>query len=102
GGGLFDKRRTDFNTYLLSEKSTDVVISTEELLDADKNHTYHSYRGLLLGLKAEPGFTYLVFINDFTIKNRIDPVRLQRTLMALSQGMQKKMYSFFVASKTLK
>jgi len=97
GGGLFDKRRTEFNTYLLSESSTDVVVATEELLDAATNKTYHDYKGLLLGLKAEPGFTYLVFINDFTIKNRIDPLRLQRTLLALSQGMQKKMYTFFTS-----
>jgi hypothetical protein len=97
GGGLFDKRRTEFNTYLLSESSTDVVLATEELLDAASNKTYHDYKGLLLGLKAEPGYTYLVFINDFTIKNRIDPLRLQRTLIALSQGMQKKMYNFFTS-----
>jgi hypothetical protein len=97
GGGLFDKRRTEFNTYLLNENSTDVVLATEELLDADANRSYHDYKGLLLGLKAEPGYTYLVFINDFTIKNRIDPLRLQRTLIALSQGMQKKMYNFFTS-----
>ncbi len=99
GGGLFDKRRTEFNTYLLNESNTDVVVATEELLDADSNKTYHDYKGLLLGMKAEPGFTYLVFINDFTIKNRIDPLRLQRTLIALSQGMQKKMFSFFTSKK---
>ncbi|HET9238156.1 MAG TPA: hypothetical protein VFO10_12930 [Oligoflexus sp.] len=97
GGGLFDKRRTEFNTYLLNESSTDVVLATEELLGAETNKTYHDYKGLLLGLKAEPGYTYLVFINDFTIKNRIDPLRLQRTLIALSQGMQKKMYNFFTS-----
>lgn len=97
GGGLFDKRRTEFNTYLLNESNSDVVLATEELLDADTNRTYHDYKGLLLGLKAEPGYTYLVFINDFTIKNRIDPLRLQRTLVALSQGMQKKMYNFFTS-----
>jgi hypothetical protein len=102
GGGLFDKRRTEFNTYLLNESSTDVVLATEELLGADTNKTYHDYKGLLLGLKAEPGYTYLVFINDFTIKNRIDPLRLQRTLIALSQGMQKKMYNFFTSKGAAK
>lgn len=102
GGGLFDKRRTEFNTYLLNETSTDVVLATEELMDAETNKTYHDYKGLLLGLKAEPGYTYLVFINDFTIKNRIDPLRLQRTLIALSQGMQKKMYTFFTSKGAAK
>ncbi len=97
GGGLFDRRRTAFNTYLLNEKKTDIVVSTEELLDAETNANYHDYRGLLIGVKSGEDSTYLVFINDYTIKNRLDPERLKRTLLALSQGMQLKMHAFFLS-----
>lgn len=97
GGGLFDRRRTAFNTYLLNEKKTDIVISTEELLDVESNVNYHDYRGLLIGVKEADESTYLLFINDYTIKNRLDPERLKRTLLALSQGMQTKMHDFFLS-----
>lgn len=95
GGGLFDIRRTEFNTYLLDEARTDVTISTEELLDADKNKSYNGFRGMVIGVQAGNNQTYLVFLNDMYIKNRIDPLRLQRTLIALNGEMQRVMFPVF-------
>lgn len=100
GGGLYDVRRTEFNTYLLDEARTDVTISTEELLDADKSQSYNGFRGMVVGIQAANNQTYLVFINDMFIKNRIDPLRLQRTLLALNGEMQKVMFPLFVKGAT--
>ncbi len=99
GGALFDTRRTEFNTYLLDEARTDVTISLEEMLDVEKSKSYSGFRGIVLGLQAANNETYLVFLNDMFIKNRIDPLRLQRTLLALNGEMQRVMFPLFTKAK---
>ncbi len=86
GAGIYDKRKTEFNTYTLLENRRDIILGTEELLEADTNQSYHMAQGLLIGLRAGDGESYLVFVNQMVIKNRIDPDRLQRTLVSLNKG----------------
>ncbi|MFW7377791.1 MAG: hypothetical protein ACOH5I_03145 [Oligoflexus sp.] len=70
--GINDVRRTAFNTYLLKEKYEDVSVSTENLVD-NSSEFYHTSNSLTIGLKAENNQTYIIVVNDFVIKNRIDP-----------------------------
>jgi hypothetical protein len=89
GAGIFDKRKTEFNTYTILENRRDIILGTEELLEVETNQSYHKAQGLLVGIKAENGQSYLVFINHMVIKNRIDPDRLQRTFFSLNKGAAK-------------
>ncbi len=93
GAGIFDRRRTEFNTYLLVEGNRDITVSTEHLLDAEKNRTYHTARGLTIGVKGEEGQTYLVFFTELVIKNQIDPPRMKQTMTDLNRGVMKLLYN---------
>lgn len=94
GAALYDVRRTELNNYLLVEHTRDINITTEHLLDADTNQHYHIARGLLVGLKgAVPGTTNLVYVTELEIKNRIDPARLQNTVLNLAKVIQQKIYA---------
>ncbi len=89
GASIFDRRRTEFNTYLLVESNRDIAVSTEHLLDADTNEYYHIANGLTIGLKAENNQSYLLFVTDLVIKNRIEPERMKVTLSNLNMGVAK-------------
>lgn len=94
GAALYDIRRTELNNYLLVEHTRDINITTEHLLDADTNQHYHIARGLLVGMKGVvPGSTNLVYVTELEIKNRIDPTRLQKTVLGLAKIIQEKIYT---------
>jgi hypothetical protein len=94
---LFDKRRMEFNSYLLNETNRDIVLSTEHLLDADKNEFYHRAQGLTIGIKGEDGQSYFVFVTDIVLKNRIDTERMKATLNNLNIGTARMLGEYLVS-----
>ncbi|SMF18760.1 hypothetical protein [Pseudobacteriovorax antillogorgiicola] len=92
GAAIFDKRQTEFNTYLLVEDNRDVVVSTEHLVDVETNPSYHLSNGLTIGVTAGDGYSYIIFITELIIKDRIDPVRLEKALLDLNQEVSKMLY----------
>ncbi len=97
GAGILDKRRTEFNTYLLLENTRDVVVSTEVLLDEATNEQYHQANGMNIGIKDNSGQTYMIFIINLVIKNRIDPARMQKTMLTLNGQVAKMIQAHVVA-----
>ncbi len=95
GAGIYDKRRTEFNTYPLIENNRDITVSAENLLDAETNDSYHLAQGLLIGMRAGDGKSYLIFVNQLVVKNRIDPDRMERTLLTLNKGAVKNLAKLF-------
>lgn len=93
GAAIYDVRQTAFNTYLLLENNRDVTVSTEHLVD-EENEYYHSTNSLTVGLKTSKNETYLLVLNDFIIKNRIDPERLKKTIIELNAQIAAKLYSY--------
>jgi hypothetical protein len=89
GASIYDKRRTEFNTYLLVENNRDIALSTEHLLDAATNDYYHKAQGFTIGIKAENGQSYLVFVTNLVVKNRIEPARIVTTLGKLNTAVAK-------------
>lgn len=89
GASIYDKRQTEFNTYLLVENSFDVALSTEHLLDEATNQYYHKAQGFTIGLKAGNGESYLVFVTNLVVKNRIEPARIVSTLGKLNSTVAK-------------
>ena len=97
GASIFDRRRTEFNTYLLVENNRDIAVSTEHLLDVETNVNYHQAQGLVVGLKAENNQSYLLFITDLIIKNRIQPDRMKTTLASLNLSVAKMLQTYLVS-----
>ncbi|MDQ3235299.1 MAG: hypothetical protein M3Q07_26105 [Pseudobdellovibrionaceae bacterium] len=97
GASIHDTRRTEFNTYLLIENNRDIAVSTEHILDAEANEFYHKAQGLTVGIKAENGQSYMVFVTNLVIKNRIDPARLNVTLTALNGSVAKMLQQYLVS-----
>jgi hypothetical protein len=97
GAGLFDKRKTQSNTYLLSESSQDLNMTVENLADAEDNEYYSETNGIVIGVKGGSGETYLVYVNDVNVLNRFDVGRLKRTILKLTEKLQEATYN--VASK---
>ena len=86
--------------FLPSEVTRDITLSAEYLLDADTNPYYHAARQMILGIKSEGDSTTLIYLNEIVVKNRIDPARLQRTLLNLSKVLART--TFNTASKAQK
>ena len=84
--GIFDQRRTEFNSYLLNEKSREVIIGSEHLLDVEQNPNYHLANGLLIGVKIDETHSVLLFLTELVVKNRIDPSRMETTIVDLNGG----------------
>lgn len=101
GASIHDTRRTEFNTYLLIENNRDIAVSTEHLLDAETNEYYHKAQGLTIGLKAESGQSYMVFVSNLVIKNRIDPDRMRVTLSSLNSAVANMLEQYLI-SKAVK
>jgi len=101
GAGIFDQRKTEFNTFIVVENNRDLVVSTAHLLDAANNVNYHLARGLTLGIKSEGGYSYLIFVNQLVMKNRIDPERMKQTLINLNKEVAKLLHKH-VTEKTLR
>jgi len=95
GAGIYDKRRTEFNTYPLIEDNRDITVSAENLLDAETNDSYHLAQGLLIGIRAGDDNSYLIFVNQLVVKNPIDPDRMERTLLTLNKGAVKNLAKLF-------
>lgn len=95
GAGIYDKRKTEFNTYPLIENNRDITISAENLLEAESNDSYHQAQGLMIGIRAGDGSSYLIFVNQLVVKNRIDPDRMERTLLSLNKGAAKMLMGLF-------
>ena len=92
GASLYDTRNTQINNYLFVESTRDVTLSTEHLIDEDNEH-YHVARGILVGVQSEDDDeTYLVYVNEIVVKNRIDPARLIETVTNLSKASQQIIY----------
>ena len=94
---MFDKRKSRVQNYLPSEATRDLTLSAEYLVDADTNPYYHAARQMILGVKSENNTTTLIYLNEMIVKNRIDPARLQRTLLNLSKVLART--TFDTASK---
>lgn len=90
--GLYDHRETQMNTYLLVEGTQDINITVEHLLNPEMNNFYHISNGIIIGVKGEPGETYLVYIIELILKNRFDPGRVQRTIIELAKKIQETVY----------
>jgi hypothetical protein len=99
GASIHDTRRTEFNTYLLVENNRDIAVSTEHLLDAATNDYYHSAQGLTIGIKAEGGQSYLVFVSDLVIKNRIDPDRMKLSLSNINSAVARMLEQYLTSKK---
>lgn len=97
GASIFDTRRTEFNTYLLVENNRDIAVSSEHLLDADTNEYYHKAQGLTIGIKADAGQSYMVFVSNLVIKNRIEPERMKVTLTNLNIGVAKMLEQYLIS-----
>jgi hypothetical protein len=91
GSGLYDKRDTQMNTYLLNEATQDINITVEHLLNED-NKIYQASNSLIVGVKGEPGETYLVYVVELILTNRFDPSRVKRTLIDLAKTVQETVY----------
>jgi hypothetical protein len=94
GAGIYDKRTTEFDTYILIEDNQDITVSTEHLINAEQNEHYHLANGLTIGIKDGQGQSYLMFITDLVIKNRIDPMRMEVTMQALNLKVAKMLHEF--------
>jgi hypothetical protein len=97
GASIHDKRRTEFNTYLLVENNRDIALSSEHLLDAETNEYYHKAQGLTIGVKADAGHSYMVFVSNMVIKNRIDPERMKVTLTNLNFAVAKMLEEYLIS-----
>lgn len=93
GAAIHDIRKTEFNTYLLIEGNRDITVSTENLIDIN-NEYYHLANGLTIGIKAENNQSYLVFVTELVIKNRIDPERLAKTLLTLNEQVATMLHTY--------
>ncbi|MFW7378853.1 MAG: hypothetical protein ACOH5I_08605 [Oligoflexus sp.] len=93
GAAIHDKRKTEFNTYLLIEDNRDITVSTEHLLD-EENEYYHLANGLTIGLRGENGMSYLVFVSELVIKNRIDPKRITGTMLSLNERVAGMLHEY--------
>ncbi|HYX35933.1 MAG: hypothetical protein M3Q07_05380 [Pseudobdellovibrionaceae bacterium] len=97
GASIHDIRRTEFNTYLPVETNKDIAVSAEHLLDVETNEYYHKAHGLTIGIKAEDGQSYILFLNNFVIKNRIDLERMKVTLTGLNGAVAKMLQEHLVS-----
>jgi hypothetical protein len=97
GASIHDTRRTEFNTYLLVENNRDIAVSSEHLLDAETNEYYHKAQGLTIGIKADGGQSYMVFVSNLVIKNRIDPERMKVTLNNLNIAVAKMLEQYLIS-----
>jgi hypothetical protein len=97
GASIYDTRRTEFNTYLLVENNRDIAVSSEHLLDAETNEYYHKAQGLTIGVKADAGQSYMVFVSNLVIKNRIDPERMKVTLTNLNIAVAKMLEQYLIS-----
>lgn len=97
GASIYDTRRTEFNTYLLIENNRDIAVSSEHLLDAETNEYYHKAQGLTIGIKADAGQSYMVFVTSLVIKNRIDPERMKVTLTNLNIAVAKMLEQYLIS-----
>jgi hypothetical protein len=97
GASIYDTRRTEFNTYLLVENNRDIAVSSEHLLDAETNEYYHKAQGLTIGIKADAGNSYMVFVSNMVIKNRIDPERMKVTLTNLNIAVAKMLEEYLIS-----
>ncbi len=97
GASIFDTRKTEFNTYLLVENNRDIAVSSEHLLDAETNEYYHKAQGLTIGIKAEGGQSYMVFVTNLVIKNRIEPERMKVTLTNLNIAVAKMLEQYLIS-----
>jgi hypothetical protein len=97
GASIHDIRRTEFNTYLLVENNRDIAVSSEHLLDADTNEYYHKAQGLTIGVKGEAGQSYMVFVTNLVIKNRIEPERMKVTMTNLNVAVAKMLEQYLIS-----
>lgn len=91
---IYDVRDTEINNYGLSDTRKEVALGTEHLIDPESNEYYHDAKNLTVSISMEPGTTDVVFLNHLIIKNRIDPIRLEQTLVDLNQVVSKTLYDF--------
>ena len=91
---IYDIRDTEINNYGLSDTRKEVALGTEHLLNASNNEYYHDMKGLMISISVESGTTDVVFMNHLIIKNRIDPIRLESTLLDLNQVVSQKLYDY--------
>lgn len=97
GASIHDLRRTEFNTYLLVENNRDIAVSSEHLLDADTNEYYHKAQGLTIGIKGDAGQSYMVFVTNLVIKNRIEPERMKVTMTNLNIAVAKMLEQYLIS-----
>lgn len=92
GAGIYDRRKTEANSYPLSPTRKDVSLGTEHLLDAERNQHYHDAKGLMVAISDGESGTSLVFVSHITAKNRIDPLRIQATFLDLTKATAKVLH----------
>jgi hypothetical protein len=97
GASIHDIRRTEFNTYLLVEGNRDIAVSSEHLLDAETNEYYHKAQGLTIGIKGDAGQSYMVFVTNLVIKNRIEPERMKVTMTNLNIAVAKMLEQHLIS-----
>lgn len=93
GAALYDVRKSRVQNYLPSEATRDITLSAEYLLDAENNPHYHAARQMVLGIKSENNSTTLIYLTEMITKNRIDPPRLERTLISFSKTLARKAFN---------
>lgn len=98
GAGIFDKRQTEANIYLLSDTRKDVAVVTERLLFAEENPFWVDQRDILVAI-AHEGATYLFGVNDLIVKNRFDPKRFKATMDDINTEAVRQIHSFIESKK---
>lgn len=92
GAGLYDKRQTQMNTYLLDEATQDINITVEHLMNPETNKIYHTTNSLIIGVKGDQNETFLLYIIELNMINRFDPGRIRRTLSEFGKKVAETVY----------
>ncbi len=92
GAGLYDKRQTQMNTYLLDEATQDINITVEHLLNPETNKIYHTTNSLIIGVKGGQNETFLLYLVELNMINRFDPGRIKRTLSEFGKKVAETVY----------
>lgn len=62
------------------------------MLDEDKNEYYSSSNAFIAVIKADDKSLYFVYVCDIAINKRIDPSRIQASILELAKGAHQIVY----------
>ena len=95
GAALFDQRHAEFNTYLLSEKESDIVVSTENQMKDSPSANYFKNQSIVVGVKVSESHSVLLFLSDLVVIGRLDPERLENALIDINIEVANSFFKHF-------